>query len=483
MLYPDIFNFLSFNPSELKSKDLNDYKTSKGYSYYATGWLRPLFYHPVSETSKYCLLKTTCRPSQKISDVPHKLWICLCKGSGKIMTAHCSCMAGLSQVCNHIAAALFRIEAAIRMGLNNPSSTSKSCEWLPNNKKVVPVRLQDLKLGRADFGSRRAKKSELNCSPKKRFNPCRKDTSLNLADICSAFHSAGLGKDDSMIFMAEESQREINPAEASSVSDEICTLDDFLLISSSSEEYFMQMEYFPSNKSIIEANTRGQHENQLWFSIRKHVITASIAHEVKTRMQTNSKYEKEGAGDIDMNRIFDLVAGNGRINSELPALKYGRAMESEAVTTFLAEFKKHHKKVNARECGIFICGGMPFVGGSPDRIITCSCCRTSCLEVKTPYSIRDKSPVDSEVKLPYLKQNRGELRLNENHKYFTQCQVQMAATEISASYFYVWTPKGSFTQEIKFDEKLWEELKTIFYQFYANFYVPSLFQLDERTKI
>ena len=82
-----------------------------------------------------------------------------------------------------------------------------------------------------------------------------------------------------------------------------------------------------------------------------------------------------------------------------------------------------------------------------------------------------------------MKQNREDIRLNENQKYFTQCQVQMAATEISASYFYVWTPKGPFTQDIKFDEKLWEELKTIFYQVYADFYVPSLFHLEERTKI
>ena len=29
-LYPDIFNFLTFHPSELASKDLNDYKTSQG---------------------------------------------------------------------------------------------------------------------------------------------------------------------------------------------------------------------------------------------------------------------------------------------------------------------------------------------------------------------------------------------------------------------------------------------------------------------
>ena len=43
-LYPDIFNFPSFNPSELKNEDLSDYKTSKVYSYYATGWLNPLAY-------------------------------------------------------------------------------------------------------------------------------------------------------------------------------------------------------------------------------------------------------------------------------------------------------------------------------------------------------------------------------------------------------------------------------------------------------
>ena len=33
-MYPDIFNFLAFHPNELASKDLSDYKTSKGYIYY-----------------------------------------------------------------------------------------------------------------------------------------------------------------------------------------------------------------------------------------------------------------------------------------------------------------------------------------------------------------------------------------------------------------------------------------------------------------
>ena len=55
LLYPDIFNYLMFYPTELGSKDLNDYKNSKAYSYYKTGWLKPLLYHDLTG-SKYCIL-------------------------------------------------------------------------------------------------------------------------------------------------------------------------------------------------------------------------------------------------------------------------------------------------------------------------------------------------------------------------------------------------------------------------------------------
>ena len=43
ILYADIFNFLTFNPSELGSTDFNDYKNSKAYSYFNRGWLGPVF--------------------------------------------------------------------------------------------------------------------------------------------------------------------------------------------------------------------------------------------------------------------------------------------------------------------------------------------------------------------------------------------------------------------------------------------------------
>ena len=172
-LYPDIFDFLAFHPNELASSDLSDYKQSKAYSYYAQGWLYPLEYHDVDNNCRYCVIRGSCRPSQRINDVPHKLWICLSKESGQIMQTHCTCMAGMSQACNHVAAGLFRIEAAIRLGLNNPSCTSKPFEWLPNNKAVQPVKIKDLKLGRSDFGRRSRLRDEINSSPEKSFNPMR----------------------------------------------------------------------------------------------------------------------------------------------------------------------------------------------------------------------------------------------------------------------------------------------------------------------
>lgn len=156
-----------FNPSELGSSDLNDYKSSKAYSYFSNGWLGPILYHEVEPASSYCFLKADCRPSQRINDPPHNLWICVTKSNGKIKSAHCDCMAGMSETCNHIAALLFRLEAAVRLGLTNMSCTSKPCEWLPNRTEVKPVKIKDVTFKRDDFGKRGKKSKGLSSTSRK----------------------------------------------------------------------------------------------------------------------------------------------------------------------------------------------------------------------------------------------------------------------------------------------------------------------------
>ena len=48
----------------------------------------------------------------------------------------------------------------------------------------------------------------------------------------------------------------------------------------------------------------------------------------------------------------------------LPALRYGQAMENEAVEAYLKLYRENHSNVKSEECGIFVCKDIPFVGGS-----------------------------------------------------------------------------------------------------------------------
>ena len=95
-----------------------------------------------------------------------KLWICLTKRDAKIQCAHCLSMADISQACNHIVAAFFRVEAAILARLNNPACTAKASEWLPNHTKVQTIYMRDISCKREDFCTCGARKRALVSSPK-----------------------------------------------------------------------------------------------------------------------------------------------------------------------------------------------------------------------------------------------------------------------------------------------------------------------------
>ena len=191
-------------------------------------------------------------------------------------------MAGISQTCNHVAAALFQIEAASRLGLNNPSCISKACEWLPNNKTVQPVKIKDLYLNRDGFGKRgMAKKTILNSSPKKKFDPISESKhSLSLDENANALRNF-CKESDSIIFCAmPKTPAQVSEAESIDVE----SLNDLIMFSNSVDEFKERLNAINKETIIeIEQMTRGQSENPQWFAFCKHVITASKAHAVMTR--------------------------------------------------------------------------------------------------------------------------------------------------------------------------------------------------------
>ena len=181
LLYPHMFNYLMFHSTRLGNADLSDYKNSKAYSYYKSGWLQPLYFHKLSG-SKYCIFKGECRQSQRINKINHKLWIIIEK-SGKIRSCHCTCMDGIGQSCNHVAAAMYRIEASVRNGLTNPSCTSTANYWFPNHKDVQPMKVEYMNFGREDFCQRGKKKLPSVSTPKKKYNPLSEQGDMKMITL------------------------------------------------------------------------------------------------------------------------------------------------------------------------------------------------------------------------------------------------------------------------------------------------------------
>ena len=475
-LYIDIFNYLRFYPSELGSSDLNDYKASKAYSYYAQGWLGELQYHNVETESAYCILKGDSRRSQKIRDTCYRLWVIFEKKSGKVRSSHCECFAGMGQTCNHVAAALFRVEAMVRLGLTNPACTSMSNVWLPNRTEVSPKKVMDIKFDRDDFGNRGKKKRTLLSTPKKIYNPLSENPMklLNLEQIASALeavspnsiiHTAVAKPDavDEIDFVREN-------VEIKDMTLGITSVDDILIMSTSRQEFKENLEANMKDENIkkIQMLTLGQSENTLWFTYRKGVITASISHDILSKMK---KVKRGGGGVINMFQTNKKVSGLTYTNPEIPALKYGREMEDIAANAFLEVMKAEHKNVVLKKCGLYLDPVTPVIGGSPDRIMECSCHPPSCVEIKCPFSINFTSPTDESVKLPYIAKNK----INRNHSYFTQCMVQMAVTQLSTTFFVVWTPHGILVDSIQFDAELWKEMKTALLEYYNDFYLRTIY--------
>ena len=52
--------------------------------------------------------------SQRLTEKPLTPWV-IAETNGKILCAHCDCMAGLGECCSHVASLLWAVEAAIRI--------------------------------------------------------------------------------------------------------------------------------------------------------------------------------------------------------------------------------------------------------------------------------------------------------------------------------------------------------------------------------
>ncbi|XP_070576756.1 uncharacterized protein [Ptychodera flava] len=139
-----MYNYLVNTPGFYTADRLKAYRSLDAYQFFFNGFVNKVNIHKVAATS-YIYLKTTVRRSQAASD-PYHVWVVVNSEDLTIKGARCQCMAGLGEVCTHVAALLFKVVAATENGLNrNQTCTDISCTWNDDfSVKTRPALLKEI---------------------------------------------------------------------------------------------------------------------------------------------------------------------------------------------------------------------------------------------------------------------------------------------------------------------------------------------------
>ena len=128
--YPDIVNYLLFAPSPMTGEQLKCYKSMDAYNYYLSGFVKKVGIKQFE--GDICLVLAAVSHSQKLSVKPPEPWLMIEK-KGRVLSAHCNCMAGLGEACSHVGAVLFYIDAMNKMK-DSVTVTGQKAYWVvPSN--------------------------------------------------------------------------------------------------------------------------------------------------------------------------------------------------------------------------------------------------------------------------------------------------------------------------------------------------------------
>ena len=164
-----------------------------------------------------------------------------------------------------------------------------------------------------------------------------------------------------------------------------------------------QVEY------VLE-QTKGQANSNLWFWLRAGQMTAS---NIRNVCKTNS--------DMPSVSLLKQICYRSKFRS----VATGWSCEHEQVAKchYTSLMKNTHSNFVVVDAGLSLSSIYPYLGASPDGIVSCSCCGVGCLEIKCPYCDSEKSIDNIVQKNSCIEKVNDNYILKENHQYFYQIQA------------------------------------------------------------
>lgn len=432
----------------------------------------------------------------------YKVWVCLNKQHGWVLTCNCTCMAGLGSACSHAAALLFKLEAAVHFQLNEKmASTSQLCSWKASKKHVTaaPVsaidfsRLKQRSLPKQQkrvvlnkhFSSQdptnskegaisRKKLAELHeiypqaaiftSLPSYEFNTCVKETHL-----CLKIHDTSTSDTDTDI----ESDPGIIPEPLTSLFDPTAiNLSDDALQTYAAKQYNLYCDRnFQRSYDNLSQITEEQSSNAAWMVHRAGRITASNCYYNVSRMKESKSL------------ISTVMQYKGSFTSLYT--EYGKEMEPVARDMFFKTEGKMHDSFEVKESGLVIDADIPCLGATPDGIVLCNCHGKGVLEIKCPYKYKEG--------FEGWQNDRGfpvgeNFWMKRDHKYYYQIQLQMELCKADFGYFYIYAghKKESMLSMVGKNDEFISGLKVTLLDKFFTFFLPEVvsrkLELDQSNK-
>ena len=375
----------------------------------------------------------------------------------KVYVTHLIYGCRLGETCSHVAALLFKVEAAVRLGFTTKVCTELPCVWNDYHiDEVKPARIAEIEFydkaaKRRLTGDARSPLEESSLADQERFLCALSNVDTNVVGLCAFtdHNERFVCRPPSPKPCLPRPLRELYNADidTQSVQEEVINLAKSALTLSETEI------------KLVEEKTRTQSSSVAWHQQRAGRITASLAHDV---LHTN--VEKPAPS------LIKKICASNAVPLSVPAVKWGNDHESSALFAYSeaigAEFKSEkdivvakevkmtqsgtHTDATVRTCGLFIKLDKQYVGASPDGLVRCLCCGTGVVEVKCPYRYRDVC-LDDVVGTKECCLDK-DYRLKKDHKYYNQMQFQMGVCDVVFGDFVYWTPNQVVVDRVVRDE-------------------------------
>ncbi|XP_065676124.1 uncharacterized protein LOC136092252 [Hydra vulgaris] len=318
---------------------------------------------------------------------------------GWVKKNSCTCPVGLGSACSHIAALLFKFEAAVHRRLNREDASISSWNTSKRSVNAAPLSAMNFSKNKKrgqlpSINELVLKKKGIRASTMFKLNGNYSYIDPSFCISVSDFNTLRQSNPKSVMFTSLDSnshhkssdtesgsEDEMNclPEPITSLFDPTCKdLSQFKLLKHSKQLYedFSQT-YFEKQYNQLTKVTYQQNLSSAWQVHRAERITASIFFNV---FHTNKFVLSESL-------IQEIMQYKKDFYSKFT--QYGKKMENCAKNTFYEVQLKKRSNFSFINSGFYVMADMPFFGASPDGIFTCSCHGKGVLEIKCPYNYKN----------------------------------------------------------------------------------------------